>query len=203
MPFDEISAKEMRPVIWMFTRTNWFDVPECYKKYYCNKCKRVDWLKATQGGIVAPPIFPLKMPDFFQTSDRRAFVVSRNVKKAFEEYDKTIAQFFPIPKYDNQFVLLPTRLFMPPAKVPVFPKWIPENGPWRTEDSRCKSCKHFPDLCFHQEWFTIPSDVIFAGIVIDVKSMVLAVSREFSDHIRAAKLSGLSVEKNAFANPKK
>ena len=203
MPFDEIESKESRSITWMFTRTNWFDAHDCYKPYLCSKCKRFDWLKATQGGILVPPIFPLKIPDFFQTSDRRAFVVSKNVKKVFETYDKTIAHFFPIPNYKDNFVLLPTQLFMPPVKIPLSEDWIPENGPWRTEHPQCKTCKHFPDLCFRSKWYSVPDDVIFAGIVIGVKAMILAVSREFSDHLRKAKLTGMDIAKDAFANPKK
>jgi len=203
MPFDQIYAKELRPIILIFTKTNWFDIHECYQPYFCNKCKRIDWLKATQGGILAPPILPLNMPDFFQTSDRRTFVVSRNVKKAFETYDKTIAQFFPIPRYKDHFVFLPTQLLMPPVKIPISEEWIPENGPWRTEDSQCKLCKNFPDLCFNREWYMVPDDVVFAGIIIGVKSMSLVASREFSEHLRKAKLTGLTIAKNAFANPKK
>ena len=203
MPFDEISAKEIRPIVWMFTRTNWFDVHECYKPYFCSKCKRFDWLKATQSGILASPILPVKMPDFFQTSDWQAFIVSRNVKKAFEAYDKTIAQFFPIPKYKDNFVLLPTRLFMPPAKIPISEDWIRENGPWRSPNPpQCKFCKTL-SLCFHRSWYTVPDDVIFAGIVVGVAGLTLVASREFADHLRKAKLSGLDIEKNAFANPKK
>ncbi len=164
MPFDEIEAKDFRPITWMFTRSTWHDVADCYKPYFCEKCKKLDWLAATQGGIRASPILPLKMPDFFQTSDWRAFIVNENTKDLFESYVKSAVTFFPIPNHKGRFVLLPNKFFFPPAKVPVSESWIQDNGPWRTEDPRCKSCKNFPDLCFNRSWFTVPDDVVFAGI---------------------------------------
>lgn len=203
MSFDRIISKEFRPVTWMFTRTNWYDIHDCYKPYYCNNCKKIDWLAATQNGIRVAPILPLKMPDFFQTSDMRAFVVSESVRKSFVSFSKNIAEFFPIPDVKERFVLLPSRRFTPPEKVPESEDWLQENGPWRTEYPRCTACKNFPDLCFRSSWYTVPDDVVLAGIVIGVKSMILVASHEFSDHLRKAKLTGLSIEKNAFANPKK
>jgi hypothetical protein len=81
MPFDRIESKEFRPTTLIFTCGNWLDFYDCYKPYICDECNRFDWLKATQNGILETPILPLRMPDFFQTSDLRAFVVSTKTKK--------------------------------------------------------------------------------------------------------------------------
>jgi hypothetical protein len=117
IPFDEIESKEFRPITTIFTRGNWNDFYDCYKPYICDKCNRFDWLKATQNGIHATPKLPVRMPDFFQTSTFRSFVVSVNTKKAFETFSGEIAEFFPIPKIKDYYVLLPKQLLLRPDKI--------------------------------------------------------------------------------------
>jgi hypothetical protein len=202
MPFDEIESKEFRPTVLIFTRGNWIDFYDCYKKYTCEKCKRFDWLQATQNGILAAPILPLRMPDFLETSDLRAIVVSNNTKKVFETFSKDLADFFPIPNFKDRFVLLPKRLLLRPDKVKISDDYM-DGFPFRSEYPKCQKCNKYPDLCFRGSLYTVPDDVVFGGIILDTKGMVLAASRELSDHLRKAQLTGMKIEKNAFANPKK
>jgi hypothetical protein len=201
MPFDELASKEFRPMTLVFTRSTWIDFYDCYKPYICNKCNRFDWLKSTQNGIRHPPKLPVRMPDFFQTSDRRAFVVSEKVKKTFETFSGDIAEFFPIPKIKDYYVLLPKQFLFRPAKVVISEKF--ENGePFRSEDPVCKKCKKYPDLCFRRGLYLVPDNIVLGGIVLDTKGMILVASRDLSDHIRKTKLTGIDIDKNAFANPK-
>jgi hypothetical protein len=200
MPFDELDSKDFKPITTIFTRGNWNDFYDCYKQYVCDKCNRFDWLKATQNGILATPKLPVRMPDFFLTSDFRSFVVSASTKKAFETFSGEIAEFFPIPQIKDYYVLLPKRLLFRPDKV-VISEDYKSGEPFRSEDPVCKKCKKYPDLCFRGSLYLVPDNTVFGGIVIDTKGMTLVASRELSDHLRKAKLTGMAIEKNAFANP--
>jgi hypothetical protein len=202
MPFDALESKEFRPITLIFTRGNLLNFYDCYKPYICDKCKRFDWLKATQNGILAPPILPLRMPDFFLTSDLRAQIVSVKTKKVFETFSGNLAEFFPIPKIKDYYVLLPKRLLFRPDKV-VIANNFKSGKPFRSGDPVCKKCNKYPDLCFNRSLYLVPDDIVLGGIVLDTKSMVLAASRELSDHLHKAKLTGMAITKNAFANPKK
>jgi hypothetical protein len=201
MPFDELESKEFRPTTLIFTQGNWLDFYDCYKPYICDNCNRFDWLKATQNGISASPKLPVRMPDFFLTSDMRAFIVSEKVKKTFEAYSKTIADFYPIPKTKDYYVLLPKQLLFRPDKI-VISKKFKKGEPFRSDAPVCKKCKKYPDLCFDRSLYIVPDDIVFGGIILDTKGMTLVTSRELSDYLRKAKLTGMDIAKNAFANPK-
>lgn len=202
MPFDTIRSKELKAITWMFTQTNWFDVYSCYESFMCKKCKKFDCLKATQNGICAAPILPTKIPDFYRTTDLRAYLVSSKTRNVIESFSGEIAEFYPIPKYSDHFVLLPKQLLFHPQKIRLSDCFL-DGEAFRSDRTACSECKLYPDLCFNSKQFMVPDDVIFAGIVLDTKGLRLTASREFSDYLRKAKLSGLEISKDTFANPKK
>ena len=185
----------------MFTRSNWFDFFDSYLPFVCKKCNKFDWLKATQNGISHTPIFPAKMPDFFQTSDMRAYVVSTKTRIAIEDFSDSIAVFFTIPKIKDHFVLLPKQLLYRPNKVVISDEYL-GGVAFRSTKPVCQECKMY-DLGFRRRLFNVPDDIVFGGIVLDTIGMTLVASREFSDHLRKAKLTGMDIAKDAFANPKK
>jgi hypothetical protein len=141
------------------------------------------------------------MPDFFQTSDLRSFVVNTKTKKVFETFSDNLVDFFPIPKMKDYYVLLPKQLLFRPDKVVIANDF--KNGePFRSGSPVCKKCNKYPDLCFSRERYLVPNNIVFGGIILDTKSMVLIASRDLSDQLHKVKLTGMDIRKNAFANPK-
>jgi len=206
--FDRIGANDFKPRTLIFckgTASNYFD---CYKRYVCSKCGAIDLANATRGGVHEPVILPKKMPDIHSTFDWRSYVVSEKMKKAIESFShEPLADFYDIPNHDGYFILLPKYLIYPPKKVP----FVPEKQ-WRTaeygfrlakEKNECKKCKNRPDICIATRFLTVPDDVIFAAYLLDNKSFSMVGRREFTDHLRKAKLKGLWIQKNVYANGKK
>jgi hypothetical protein len=212
MPFDRIIPKDFAPITMLFTK-NGNEYYDCYKKFLCTDCGTFDWLKATKNGILAPPKLPLKMPDLHLTSFLCAYVVSDKMREVMNLIDGCNAEFYPIPNYRGYSIMLPKNIIFPPKVLPMRenPKVCRTEDPnlavrtsvFCTDRPLCKKCGQYGNIFVQENLFFVPDNINFAGIFLGMNDMILIASRYVSEQLRKAKLTGMVIEKNAFANPKK
>jgi hypothetical protein len=210
MNFDQISVKDFPPSPYLFTSKGFSVFYDCYKEFICQECGIFDWYAAIKNGIKTVPKLPAKMPDIFVTFDLLAWIVSDKTKTTMSTIEECNADFYPIPNYNGYYVMLPQKMLFPPKTLPVRedPKaWIDPNpevrsSPFSIDKYPCKKCGQFYEIYPNWEMYTVPNDVTFAGIFLGKNGMDLVASRTISEQLKKAKLKGLWIRKDAFANSK-
>jgi hypothetical protein len=211
MNFDMIVSNDFKadPYVFSSVGRRFYD---CYKNFVCPECGIFDWCAATKNGINAVPKLPAKMPDFFVTFDLLAIVVSNKTKITMTEIKGCEADFYPIPNYDGYYVMLPKRIIFPPQILPFRknpraemvddPNPEVRNSPFCIDKYPCKKCGQFYNIYPNWNLYIVPEYVTFAGIFLGENGLDLVASRIVSEQLQKAKLKGMRIRKNVFANAK-
>ena len=173
-----------------------------YQEFVCRKCKRLDVVAALEKGISAEIAGPSTNRDVVTSCDHLDLVSSKT-KTALETVPGLEARFFSFPSSPERFVMFPVRPIYPPREGRIFTPIEPpvEGEPFQLRSHPCKKCGRFRELTFQSQWFTVPTGVVLAGILLESPRCPLISwigSQEVVNAIKTNDLKGWRIRKNAF-----
>jgi hypothetical protein len=180
-----IIPNDMKTSTGIFSREQW-------EKYKCSGCGAVKRYEVVKNEIIGSEPLPIRLPDFFETDDRGVFIVSKKAKEVIESFPGTNVCFFPLARKNDYFALLPNHLIYPPEEIRVTPAVDFAGQPFRAVYRKCLICDSYPSVAFNSELFTVPDNVLFAGIVLGPELGYLIGSSNFITHLKKEKLKGFS-----------
>lgn len=193
--------------LWYYAKRNEKQRPvvrDCYKRFVCKKCHILDELPAFQSGIPNNFVVPQTAPDWF-VSDDDVNIVSSKAKSLLEMAAGKYCIFQELRDSDGYWSMRPSVIIKPPPEArhcnPIAPP-LPGEA-FQIRSKACRVCGRFSSVTFQSESYQVESSVVFAGIEIHhsfTAILALVVNEDLAAAIAGAKLAGIKVVENAFAN---
>lgn len=172
-----------------------------YRRLVCTKCGWFDPRKAARIGIARDVRCPFRTRDVVFSDDGR-LVVSKRCRLAFERTGGMDVEFFPLPSDPDYDIAFSRRQLLPPkdSRLCKSDKDLWEMRLPFTIIGKCKSCGHYIDVSFDEEFLALSPRFVTGAVVLDRGGWygyleAFVVSDRVAKDLQKQKLKGLRLRK--------